>query len=74
MLDKHILLIHYLFKGWFLILQAFSLTGVRNRASNTNSLAKPGSDRVDQLVRTFSSDPSLIAFAQLCCDSSSNSR
>ncbi|KAJ8438725.1 hypothetical protein Cgig2_013771 [Carnegiea gigantea] len=54
--------------------KAFSLTGVRSHASNTNSLAEPGSDRVDQLVSTFSSDPSLIAFAQLCCDSSSNSR
>lgn len=54
--------------------KAFSLTGVRSHASNANSLAEPGSNRVDQLVSTFSSDPSLIAFAQLCCDSSSNSR
>ncbi|XP_020086066.1 anaphase-promoting complex subunit 1 isoform X1 [Ananas comosus] len=30
--------------------------------------------KVEQLVNTFSADPSLIAFAQLCCDSSWNSR
>ncbi|CAN6805344.1 unnamed protein product [Brassica oleracea] len=32
------------------------------------------SDSVDHLVSTFSSDPSLIAFAQLCCDKSWNDR
>ncbi|XP_078435286.1 E3 ubiquitin ligase [Wolffia australiana] len=30
--------------------------------------------KVDQLVSTFSADPSLIAFAQLCCNSSWNAR
>ncbi|XP_072985105.1 anaphase-promoting complex subunit 1 isoform X1 [Typha latifolia] len=30
--------------------------------------------KIDQLVSTFSADPSLISFAQLCCDSSWNSR
>ncbi|KDP44743.1 hypothetical protein JCGZ_01243 [Jatropha curcas] len=41
-----------------------------------NPCGKSGSDSVsvDQLVSTFSSDPSLIAFAQLCCDPSWNSR
>ncbi|EYU26801.1 hypothetical protein ABFS82_06G140000 [Erythranthe guttata] len=33
-----------------------------------------GEVTVDQLVSTFSSDPSLIAFAQLFCDSSSSTR
>ncbi|KAH7677904.1 Anaphase-promoting complex subunit 1 protein [Dioscorea alata] len=31
---------------------------------------EPGSFKVDHLVSTFSADPSLIAFAQLCSDSS----
>lgn len=31
---------------------------------------KPGSNKVDQLVGTFSADPSLIAFAHVCCESS----
>ncbi|EOA21984.1 hypothetical protein CARUB_v10002491mg [Capsella rubella] len=35
-----------------------------------NSHRELDSDGVDHLVSTFSSDPSLIAFAQLCCDKS----
>nr|VDC78379.1 unnamed protein product [Brassica rapa] len=44
--------------------------------SNTlaNSHRELDSDSVDHLVSTFSSDPSLIAFAQLCCDKSWNDR
>ncbi|KAG1339077.1 putative Anaphase-promoting complex subunit 1 [Cocos nucifera] len=38
------------------------------------SNCEPGSFKVDQLVGTFSPDPSLIAFAQLCCDSYWNNR
>lgn len=30
--------------------------------------------KVDQLISTFSADPSLISFAHLCCDASWNSR
>lgn len=41
---------------------------------STNNNSGLGSVAVDQLVSTFSSDPSLIAFAQLCCDASWNSR
>ncbi|BAB11545.1 meiotic check point regulator-like protein [Arabidopsis thaliana] len=37
-----------------------------------NSHRELDSDSVDHLVSTFSSDPSLIAFAQLCCDKSWN--
>lgn len=48
------------------LIQVFSLT------SDPNSGL--GSVAVDQLVSTFSSDPSLIAFAQLCCDPSWNNR
>ncbi|XP_038980234.1 anaphase-promoting complex subunit 1 isoform X2 [Phoenix dactylifera] len=39
-----------------------------------DSNCEPGSFKVDQLVGTFSADPSLIAFAQLCCDSYWNNR
>ncbi|ESQ40468.1 hypothetical protein EUTSA_v10012420mg [Eutrema salsugineum] len=39
-----------------------------------NSHRELDSDSVDHLVSTFSSDPSLIAFAQLCCDKSWNDR
>ncbi|KAL9278535.1 Anaphase-promoting complex subunit 1 [Arabidopsis thaliana] len=39
-----------------------------------NSHRELDSDSVDHLVSTFSSDPSLIAFAQLCCDKSWNNR
>ena len=36
--------------------------------------SKPAEVGVDQLVGAFSADPSLIAFAQFCCDSNWNSR
>ncbi|XP_010423455.1 PREDICTED: anaphase-promoting complex subunit 1 isoform X1 [Camelina sativa] len=39
-----------------------------------NSHRELDSDSVDHLVSTFSSDPSLIAFAQLCCDKSWNNK
>ncbi|WOL06876.1 anaphase-promoting complex subunit 1 isoform X1 [Canna indica] len=38
--------------------------------TKNNNYPTPGSYKIDQLVGTFSADPSLIAFAQLCCDSS----
>ncbi|XP_031380609.1 anaphase-promoting complex subunit 1 isoform X2 [Punica granatum] len=47
--------------------------GLKNsRAYNANR--GDGYVSLDQLVSTFSSDPSLIAFSQLCCDPSWNSR
>ncbi|XP_027940557.1 anaphase-promoting complex subunit 1 isoform X2 [Vigna unguiculata] len=50
--------------------KVFGLTSLK--ASDTIRDIHNGSDSitVDQLVGTFSSDPSLIAFAQLCCDPS----
>ncbi|XP_073113376.1 anaphase-promoting complex subunit 1 isoform X2 [Elaeis guineensis] len=42
--------------------------------TDIGSNCEPGSFKVDQLVGTFSADPSLIAFAQLCCDSYWNNR
>ncbi|BAT81104.1 hypothetical protein VIGAN_03076200 [Vigna angularis var. angularis] len=50
--------------------KVFGLTSLK--ASDTIRDIRNGSDSitVDQLVGTFSSDPSLIAFAQLCCDPS----
>ncbi|CAN0909752.1 Anaphase-promoting complex subunit 1 [Linum grandiflorum] len=51
--------------------KVFGLTSVKAWAGSNN---RDGSLTVDQLVSTFSSDPSLIAFAQLCCDASWNSR
>ncbi|KAG9443865.1 hypothetical protein H6P81_015205 [Aristolochia fimbriata] len=50
---------------------------VCDMSSHDNPIASNslhGSDKVDQLISTFSSDPSLIAFAQLCSDSSWNNR
>lgn len=52
--------------------KAFSLTSTRTSVSSPSSHGDLSSVKVDQLVRTFSSDPSLIAFAQLCCDPSWN--
>ncbi|XP_020962926.1 anaphase-promoting complex subunit 1 isoform X4 [Arachis ipaensis] len=54
--------------------KVFGLTS--SKASDTISDIHSGSSAatVDQLVSTFSSDPSLIAFAQLCCDPSWYSR
>ncbi|KAL8463255.1 hypothetical protein ACS0TY_034046 [Phlomoides rotata] len=48
-----------------------ALTQPKSCASTTDST---GAIPVDHLVSTFSSDPSLIAFAQLFCGSSSSSR
>uniref|UniRef100_A0A2P2JSX6 Anaphase-promoting complex subunit 1 n=4 Tax=Rhizophora mucronata TaxID=61149 RepID=A0A2P2JSX6_RHIMU len=52
--------------------KVFGLTSTSDRKINGHR--KSGSVMVDQLVSTFSSDPSLIAFAQLCCDHSWNGR
>ncbi|XP_068662507.1 anaphase-promoting complex subunit 1 isoform X2 [Aristolochia californica] len=49
-------------------------TSHANLVASNISKSLPGSVKVDQLISTFSSDPSLIAFAQLCCDSSWNNR
>ncbi|RVW42311.1 Anaphase-promoting complex subunit 1 [Vitis vinifera] len=54
--------------------KVFGLTSLRTSGSSTSDQSGPGSVTVDQLVSTFSSDPSLIAFAQLCCDPSWNGR
>eukprot|EP00268_Persea_americana_P044215 TRINITY_DN4466_c0_g1_i1.p1 TRINITY_DN4466_c0_g1~~TRINITY_DN4466_c0_g1_i1.p1 ORF type:complete len:1760 (-),score=299.95 TRINITY_DN4466_c0_g1_i1:451-5376(-) len=43
-------------------------------ASSSSSNSLPDSFKADQLISTFSADPSLIAFAQLCCDPSWHSR
>ncbi|XP_075104821.1 anaphase-promoting complex subunit 1-like isoform X3 [Nicotiana tabacum] len=51
--------------------KVFGLT--RLRASATSRDCRDG-DMVDQLISTFSSNPSLISFAQLCCDPNWNSR
>ncbi|KAH7548349.1 hypothetical protein JRO89_XS14G0107000 [Xanthoceras sorbifolium] len=50
------------------------LTSLGAYERNTNNNNGLGSVTVDQLVSAFSSDPSLIAFAQLCCDPSWSSR
>ncbi|KAF5187769.1 Anaphase-promoting complex subunit, partial [Thalictrum thalictroides] len=55
-------------------LQVSDLSCVRASTSSVNGISEPGAFKVDQLVSTFSSDPSLIAFAQLCCDPSWDSR
>ncbi|KAK9683438.1 hypothetical protein RND81_10G141500 [Saponaria officinalis] len=54
--------------------KAFRLKSMRYYAPSTDAHIKSGSSYVAQLVSTFSSDPSLIAFAQLCSDFSWNSR
>ncbi|XP_075671418.1 anaphase-promoting complex subunit 1 isoform X2 [Castanea sativa] len=54
--------------------KVFGLTSSTAFDPCISSGSGPGSITVDQLVSTFSSDPSLIAFAQLCCDPSWNSR
>ncbi|XP_015079876.1 anaphase-promoting complex subunit 1 isoform X2 [Solanum pennellii] len=51
--------------------KVFGLT--RLRASAASKDCQDG-DMVDQLIGTFSSNPSLISFAQLCCDPNWNSR
>ncbi|TYG52021.1 anaphase-promoting complex subunit 1 isoform X1 [Gossypium raimondii] len=54
--------------------KVFGLTSLRAGYTGNNSNNGSAAVTVDQLVSTFSSDPSLIAFAQLCCDLSWNSR
>ncbi|KAL0003395.1 hypothetical protein SO802_017176 [Lithocarpus litseifolius] len=54
--------------------KVFGMTSSTAFDPSISSGSGPGSITVDQLVSTFSSDPSLIAFAQLCCDPSWNSR
>ncbi|XP_042491370.1 anaphase-promoting complex subunit 1 isoform X2 [Macadamia integrifolia] len=54
--------------------KACDLTSLRACTASIRGNDEPGSFKVDQLVSTFSTDPSLIAFAQLCCDPSWNSR
>ncbi|KAL2526600.1 Anaphase-promoting complex subunit 1 [Abeliophyllum distichum] len=49
------------------------MSGLTRLQSYTSSTKCIGAVTVEQLVSTFSSDPSLIAFAQLFCDPSSNS-
>ncbi|KAK1284173.1 Anaphase-promoting complex subunit 1 [Acorus calamus] len=50
------------------------ITNPSSSACSYSSKENHGSFKVDQLVNTFSADPSLIAFAQLCSDYSWNSR
>ncbi|KAL3521232.1 hypothetical protein ACH5RR_019381, partial [Cinchona calisaya] len=51
--------------------KVFGLTCLRTSNSGTEHM---GAVNLDQLVSTFSSDPSLIAFAQLFCNPSWNNR
>ncbi|KAL0382140.1 UNVERIFIED_CONTAM: Anaphase-promoting complex subunit [Sesamum calycinum] len=50
------------------------MSGLTQPNSGTANSECTGAVTVEQLVSTFSSDPSLIAFAQLFCDSSWSSR
>ncbi|KAF6170410.1 hypothetical protein GIB67_014340 [Kingdonia uniflora] len=50
------------------------LANLRASTGSIRDNSQQGLLRVDQLISTFSSDPSLIAFAQLCCDPSWSSR
>lgn len=54
--------------------KVFGWTNLRGCSESTNGPTGASLVTVDQLVSTFSSDPSLIAFAQLCCDPSWNTR
>ncbi|KAM1253481.1 hypothetical protein ACFX2J_041359 [Malus domestica] len=54
--------------------KVFGLTSLKGRDPCPSGDNGPGSVTVDQLVGTFSSDPSLLAFAQLCCDPSWKSK
>ncbi|KAG8651462.1 hypothetical protein MANES_07G131200v8 [Manihot esculenta] len=54
--------------------KVFGLTSTRACSPIVSGKSGLSSVSVDQLVSTFSSDPSLIAFAQLCCDPSWNCR
>ncbi|KAJ3676348.1 hypothetical protein LUZ60_003760 [Juncus effusus] len=46
------------------------VSGASSITVGTRNLGENSSFKIDQLVSTFSADPSLIAFAKLCCDSS----
>ncbi|GAU25520.1 hypothetical protein TSUD_280050, partial [Trifolium subterraneum] len=48
--------------------KVFGLTSLKASDTITDVHSGSGSITVDQLVGTFSYDPSLIAFAQFCCD------
>ncbi|KAL5540564.1 hypothetical protein UlMin_045257, partial [Ulmus minor] len=63
-----------LFIKLFFIIQVLGLTNLKACNPCTDGDSGPGSVTIDQLVGTFSSDPSLIAFAQLCSDPTWNSR
>ncbi|KAJ0233773.1 Anaphase-promoting complex subunit 1 [Hirschfeldia incana] len=54
--------------------KVFGLRSLDESNPLANNHRELDSDSVDHLVSTFSSDPSLIAFAQLCCDKSWNDR
>lgn len=56
------------------VIQVFGLRTLGESNMIANSHRELDSESVDHLVSTFSSDPSLIAFAQLCCDKSWNNR
>lgn len=56
------------------VIQVFGLRTLDESNMLANSHRELDSESVDHLVSTFSSDPSLIAFAQLCCDKSWNDR
>lgn len=54
--------------------KVFGSRGLSSRNLCNNGPSRPSYASVDQLIGTFSSDPSLIAFAQLCCDPSWDGR
>ncbi|XP_042405084.1 anaphase-promoting complex subunit 1-like [Zingiber officinale] len=49
--------------------KVFDMTDLDYANMRNSNNPVPDSYKMDQLVSTFSGDPSLIAFAQLCCDS-----
>ena len=57
-----------------LSVQVFGSRGLSSRNLCNSGPSRPNYASVDQLIGTFSSDPSLIAFAQLCCDPSWDGR
>ncbi|CAM8913570.1 unnamed protein product [Rhodiola kirilowii] len=54
--------------------KVFGLTSIKDSCTIDNEQNGLSSTTIDQLISSFSSDPSLIAFAQLCCNSSWNIR
>ncbi|XP_070675681.1 uncharacterized protein [Malus domestica] len=54
--------------------KVFGLSSLKGHDPCSSGDNGPGSVTVDQLVGTFTSDPSLLAFAQPCCDPSWKSR